>query len=758
MVLSISRYPQALYFYLESIFVFFLSNKYYCFLFYYKIVLILRNITNIINKLKCVMKKKVHHFLSLLIMIPLLGIGTVIYADEINFTTSYETKSTSTEQFSMKIKAKSGTKYYIDYGDGTGTHEKISYGNADLLSYNFADMAVNKIHKVKVWGGPFIEFTIISNRKVSEITLTDCKELLKFSCAWSSLKKLDLTGCPKLENVVCNANEIEDLKLPPTTRNFVFDRNRLTLAEFPEKKTFVYTYGPMRPVYLEKNKIKGMTVDLSDFLSYKGTISKFSWYRYNNRGNNADPAMLIDPSTYKEEDGIFTFNEAYDCEIYCVVDNPALPKLHNINDRYGIMPIKLAGKSKGLDAVHAAFTTDKFTTEKLTFDLTLSSTTDNSPCLINWGDGVIQEITLNKSETIVKHNFLDAEFDKKHLVQIQCKDLDLLKFPELSGFCGFNEGTVESPAKRIILDNNRLQSVDFSLFKNAIELSANGCYASEIILPKTKTIIKLSLAGNQINALNLSDYVNLTDLNIERNKLTAVNLTKMNKLERVNIAFNQINDLKLPADYSLLKEMRCGHNAIPMYMLPEKRNMENYLYAPQRPYFITPELIRGNVVDLSAFNHLKGVTNAPQPTTYIWLNKNVAGLPVVKGLYYEEVDGKFTFKLTEETEMYCSMQTDAFPDLSIAGKEYRTRPVTMKAAASSISYVNENKRPIKLWQNGNLITLSANKDAIVNVYDIQGKQVDTLSVKNKGCATLHLIPGVYIVKTNNNGVFKFVVQ
>lgn len=704
------------------------------------------------------MKKQAHHFLSLLIMIPLFGISTIIYADEINLTTSYETKSTSTEQFSMKIKAKSGTKYYIDYGDGTGPHTKISYGNADLLSYNFADMATNKIHKVKVWGGPFIEFTIISNKKVSEITLTDCKELLKFSCAWSSLKTLDLTGCPKLENVVCNANEIEDLKLPPTTRNFVFDRNRLTLAEFPEKKTFIYTYGPMRPVYLEKNKIKGMTVDLSDFLSYKGTTSKFSWYRYNNHGNDADPAMLIDPSTYKEENGIFTFNEAYDCEIYCVVDNSALPKLHNINDRYGIMPIKLVGKSKVLDAVHAAFTTDKFTTEKLTFDLTLSSTTDNSPCLINWGDGVIQEITLNKTETIVKHNFLDAKFDKKHLVQIQCKDLDLLKFPELCGFCGFNKGTVESPAKRIILDNNRLQTIDFSLFKNAIEVSANGCYANEIILPQTETIIKLSLVGNQINDLNISNYINLKDLNVERNKLTAINLTKMNKLERVNIAFNQINELKLPTDYSMLKEMKCDHNAIPMYMLPEKRNMENYLYAPQSPYFITQELIKENVVDLSAFNNLKGVTNTPQTTTYIWLNKDKTGLPVVKGLHYDEVDGKFTFKLKEETEMYCSMQTDAFPDLAIAGMEYRTRPITMKPVNLSINHVNENKSPIKLWQNGNLITLSANKDVIVNIYNTQGKQVEILTLKNKGNATLHLPAGIYIVKTNDYSVFKISIQ
>ena len=60
------------------------------------------------------------------------------------------------------------------------------------------------------------------------------------------------------------------------------------------------------------------------------------------------------------------------------------------------MPIKLNGKSKELEQVHAAFITDKFTTDGLPFELTLSSLKDNSRCNINWGDGVIEELVLNK--------------------------------------------------------------------------------------------------------------------------------------------------------------------------------------------------------------------------------------------------------------------------------------------------------------------------------------------------------------------------
>ena len=93
----------------------------------------------------------------------------------------------------------------------------------------------------------------------------------------------------------------------------------------------------MRPAYLSADKIKGLTVDLTDFLKYNGTTSTFQWYRYNGKGNDADPAMLIDPQTYKEENGVFAFNQVYEEEIYCVVANKELPRLNNINDQYGIM-------------------------------------------------------------------------------------------------------------------------------------------------------------------------------------------------------------------------------------------------------------------------------------------------------------------------------------------------------------------------------------------------------------------------------------
>ena len=541
------------------------------------------------------MKKVTTKGMLLLILLFLAGIVQFTQAQEIVLKTQLETNPAKSALFKLKINAPKGSTYNIDYGDGTEAITKKGSGYNEYMDHHFADMAKVKEHEVRIWGANFTEFMVISNQKVTEINLTDCTELINFSCANSKLKKLDLSKCEKLKKVICNANEIEKLLIPNNVTWLDFKLNRLALADFP-KKNGMYTYGPMRPAYLSADKINGLTVDLTDFLKYNETTSTFQWYRYNGKGNDADPAMLIDPQTYKEKNGVFTFNQSFEKEIYCVVANTELPRLNNINDHYGIMPIKLNGKPKELEQVHAAFVTDKFTTDGLPFELTLSTLKDNSPCNINWGDGVIEELVLNKEAKVVKHNFIDAKVDKQHLVQIECVDVDLVKLSEVCGLIRFEACNADSPVKRLVLDNNRIATLDLTYFKQCEEISANGCYANEIKLPVTATLRKLSLNGNNITQIALSGYKKMEELSLERNKLTEIDLRQLNNLTKVNIEYNKISNLKLNGDYAKLSEMKCGHNAIPMYMLPEKKNMTVYMYAPQESYDIPEALINGYTV------------------------------------------------------------------------------------------------------------------------------------------------------------------
>lgn len=497
---------------------------------------------------------------------------------------------------------------------------------------------------------------------------------------------------------------------------------------------------------------------MTDFLKYNGTTSTFQWYRYNGKGNDADPAMLIDPQTYKEENGVFAFNQAYEEEIYCVVANKELPRLNNINDQYGIMPIKLNGKSKELKQVHAAFITDKFTTDGLPFELTLSSLKNNSQCNINWGDGVIEELVLNKEARIVKHNFIDAKVGKQHLVQIECADIDLVKLPEVCGLIRFEAGNTDNSVKRLVLDCNRIATLDLTLFKQCEEISANSCYANEIKLPATTTLKKLSLNGNNITQIALSEYKNMEELSLERNKLTEIDLSQLNNLTKVNIEYNKISSLKLNDDYTKLAELKCGHNAIPMYMLPEKKNMTIYMYAPQESYDIPKALINEYVVDLSRFNNLKGLTGKPQPTTYMWFIADNSSTPIIKALHYDEKDGIFSFKLPETTKMYCSIQTEAFPDLTSEAQSYHTKPITMKAVTNNVSNIEGNKDEIRIYQSVNAVTIFAKSDITIHIYNVQGEYITSSSIKANGSVTIQLPAGIYIAKVQGKKTMKLIVS
>ena len=170
------------------------------------------------------------------------------------------------------------------------------------------------------------------------------------------------------------------------------------------------------------------------------------------------------------------------------------------------------------------------------------------------------------------------------MVQIECVDVDLVKLSEVCGLIRFEACNADSPVKRLVLDNNRIATLDLTYFKQCEEISANGCYANEIKLPVTATLRKLSLNGNNITQIALSGYKKMEELSLERNKLTEIDLRQLNNLTKVNIEYNKISNLKLNGDYAKLSEMKCGHNAIPMYMLPEKKNMTVYMYAPQESY------------------------------------------------------------------------------------------------------------------------------------------------------------------------------
>lgn len=681
-------------------------------------------------------------------------------AQEITLRTTMQTNSSTTEQFAMKIKAPKGSTYYIDYGDGTGAKEKYGSGYSETVYYSFADMSSRSEHQVEVWGADFLEFWAISNKSVTELTVKDCNSLEKLSCANNKIQSLDLSGCNKLTTVICNSNQISSLKLPASVTSVDFSRNRLSLANFPERRTGMsYRYAPMRPAYLSKNKINGLTVDLTEMLEFEGTKSTFKWYYFDDKGTNANPALLIDPATYTERDGVFTFHQEPGRPIYCVVANSALPGLNNINDCYGIMPIELSGAERKLEQVHAAFVTDKYTTEGLTFDLQLSATKEGTPCLVDWGDGSFEEATLGVEPVTLRHNFVDAKVDRQHTVQIQCADLDLMRLPEISGLIKFAPTTVPCPVKRLILDNNRVSELDLSAFVQCEEISANGCYMSQVKLPQAKQLKKLSLRSGTITEIDLSPYTELEELTLSLNKLSALDLSAQTHIKKVDVSHNKLKSLTMPTSRDALEELDCSSNAIPMYLLPTKGAMSKYLYAPQESFEITPELIDGCTIDLSMFDNLVGVETAPQPTTYLWLHAEDESQFIMEGVHYDVAGGKFTFKFKEPTKIFCTMETNAFPLLAAGGKSYRSKPIIVPAqGGTAIDSSMTSETPLQMSVRGREITLEATQSLVAQIFTVDGKVVWTKALTAGSVETLTLPQGAYILHTEGMDPMRLVIR
>lgn len=700
------------------------------------------------------------HLLHCATVLAIMLLSLPVTAQEITLRTTMQTNSSTTEQFAMKIKAPKGSTYYIDYGDGTDVQERYGSGYSEVVYYSFADMATRSEHQVQVWGADFIEFWAISNKSVTELTVTDCHSLEKLSCANNKIQRLDLSGCDKLTTVICNNNEIVSLLLPASVTSINFSLNRLSLADFPEKRSgMFYSYGPMRPIYLSADKINGLTVDLTEMLGFEGTQSTFEWYYFDNKGNNANPALRIDPATYTERDGVFTFHQEPERAIYCVVANSALPRLNNINDCYGIMPIELKGAEKKLEQVHAAFVTDMFTTEGLTFDLQLSATRGESPCVVDWGDGSFEEVLLGVEPVTLKHNFLDAKVDRQHTVQIQCAELDLMRLPELCGLIQFAPTTEPCPVKRLILDNNRLSELDLSAFVQCEEISANGCYMSQVRLPQAKHLKKLSLRSGTITEIDLSPYTELEELTLALNALSALDLSAQTHLKQVNVSHNKLRSLTMPSSRETLEELDCSYNAIPMYMLPTQGAMSKYLYAPQESFEITPEMIDGCTIDLSMFDNLIGVETTPQPTTYIWLHADDESQFIMEGIHYDVVEGKFTFKFEEPTKILCTMQTNAYPLLASDVKSYRSKPIVVPAqGGNSIDDSMMIETPLQTSVSGRELTLQAMQSVVATIFAVDGKTIWTQTMKAGDRETLTLPQGAYILHAKGMDAVRLIIR
>ena len=223
-------------------------------------------------------------------------------------------------------------------------------------------------------------------------------------------------------------------------------------------------------------------------------------------------------------------------------------------------------------------------------------------------------------------------------------------------------------------NNTGLGSIDVSANTALTTLRADNTGLTTIDVSSNTVLKNLYVNNNQLTTVDVSNMVAGLYLYANNNQLTSIVTGESNvtSKSRIQVTNNNFTLATLPAFTPITKEGTSGYN-----------------YVPQAVMTIATEINEGEELDLSAQNNIVGRAAEAQATDYTWYLAD--GTEFTN---YTEADGKFVFDVTEDTELYCTMTTAAFPSFSGANAFKTTNivvknvavPVTISVATSNEYY------------------------------------------------------------------------
>lgn len=161
-----------------------------------------------------------------------------------------------------------------------------------------------------------------------------------------------------------------------------------------------------------------------------------------------------------------------------------------------------------------------------------------SNLILNWGDGTIENITVNDNYTTYSHNYTQN-----------------------GSFTVTIKGDIES-IRRLILSNNKIQNIDISDAINIYQLNLSNNRLQNIDLSCNTALQRVYLGSNQLTYLDVSYNTELTILSIWNNHLTNLNLTNNINLQQLDCTGgNNFSSLDLSNNIELVK-LDCSHHSL----------------------------------------------------------------------------------------------------------------------------------------------------------------------------------------------------
>jgi Leucine-rich repeat (LRR) protein len=535
--------------------------------------------------------------------------------------------SENTGTVSFKVHQTSGTKVFVDWGDGNYIqHETLA--ETDLSTTTYSASA-----PVKVYGKAISSLTI-SGQGLASLEVNDNTALSSIDCSNNNLATLDLSKV-LVEAVKCENNKFTIKSLSDLG------------ASYPGG----YTYAPQ--ANLPATCTNGV-VDLSSQLTAvdeSGNTQATSYQIFESDGSAFSEAfyMVINGKIY-----FLALPDPATTAVYCTMTNPAFPLLTLRTEDFTV--------DAAVTLPEPAITFTSENVGAISFTLACADNSTNR-IYIDWGDGVIVPGTFTNPAVIATSSYVANAMVKVYahgisqlgFVNKGLNSLDVSKCPTLTKLdCSQNKLTTINVSQNPALvwfdcGYNNLSSLNV---ENNLGLDYLGCYENK-----------------NLSELNISYNTELTFLDASACNLSSLNVGKNTKLTDLHLVDNKIGNIDISQN-TQLSILSLEKNLLSFANLPQRKApyINNYWYLPQAQ--LTPTITNG-IVDLSSQLTAIDKDGNPQTTVYTWFD--AYGNELEKDEVYFEKDGRFYFVFSFD-KIYCKMTNAAFPTNS-AADTFRTTDI-----------------------------------------------------------------------------------
>lgn len=562
------------------------------------------------------------------------------------------------------------------YSVNVSQNPELKYLNVGYIQY---------LNSIDVSKNPKLEELYISTKKpgmtrITQLDVTNCPELRMLFCMNQNLKTLDVTKNTKLQSLFCSGNELTELDLTnnPDIIELSVYSNHLPYNTLPvpvdNPQIGLYYYDPMDDIFIDDIEYAvNSKLDLTDRTYSEKHPTVYSLILT----DSMDPAAetkLVEGVDFSVDKGVITFLKEQSDSVFVSMKNDGFPGISQHTSKFMIL------KAEDLGRNSLAF---EFTTSKeigTSASVNMAAYTPNAKVFIDWGDGELQEYTINtyindrygrpqsgtlKSDKVKVYTAKGVQIRELRMPSNQATSVDLTKSHALQTVnLSKNELTEINfdgnlKLQTVNVENNKLKELRFIRHYELLNVYANFNELENIDLGYSRGLKLLKFSNNNVRGISLFGHDYLETLEANANQLEELNLSSCVALIDLRLRNNNLSTLDLSNNGNLnivwLEDNKFKFSTMP------KSTSRNFSYGSQKAV----EIPAGSfMVDLSSEYRIGENTTSYQL-------KTADGQRLFEDEDYTLNNGVITFTNTDYDKVYCEMKNETWPALTLKTTEVK---------------------------------------------------------------------------------------